>query len=88
MAQRYRFARLAGDAQKTVHRIAKKTPMQAEVFVGTEHTNPDRQMGGPSQSPSVTLTVYPDGTWEVRTRKPTTYGWRSDKVAEGELVIR
>lgn len=86
MKKRHRFARLAGDAKKTVHRLAKETPMQVEVFVGTEDTSPTRQMGGPSMSPSVTLTVYPDGRWVVSTRKPHgANGWSAVREAEGEL---
>lgn len=88
------FARLTGDADKSVTRHAKNGPISAQVYVGSVHTSPNRQMGGPEQSPSITLTVYPDGRWvltERRSRPPRPgdnpeWVWlNSRKLASGKV---
>ena len=81
MNPRHLYGRLVGDADKVADRSSHKGPMVARVFVGTTHINPRREMGGPTICPSVTLSVYPDGSWTVTETKDHN----TRAVAEGTL---
>lgn len=68
MAPRYRYAVLASADAGTARRKAKTGPLAAEIFVGSQYTSPDREMGGMTMCPSIELIVFDDGRYEVRER--------------------